>query len=107
MRCPDPPLPFDCGLCKRARAKRAPSVVLGGASYSIYLLHPIVFRMVEALTTWVRKNILWIEELVRFGSIVVVPAIAEASWCYLTAHHRAREPHRRQTDETASRCRAC
>jgi exopolysaccharide production protein ExoZ len=57
-------------------------VMLGGASYSIYLLHPIIFRVALALTTWVPKNNLWIEELLRFGSIAVVLAMAVASWRY-------------------------
>jgi exopolysaccharide production protein ExoZ len=57
-------------------------VMLGGASYSIYLLHPIIFRVTLALTTWVPKNNLWIEEFLRFGSIAVVLAMAVASWRY-------------------------
>jgi len=72
-------------LLKRDNAhegKARSLVVLGSASYSIYLLHPVVFSVAKALTTWVPKNDLWIEEFIRFGSIAIVLAMALASWRY-------------------------
>src|SRR4029078_5982521 len=57
-------------------------VVLGDASYSLYLLHPIVFRVTLGLTTWVSKTALWSEELIRYGSIAAAVAISIASWRY-------------------------
>jgi peptidoglycan/LPS O-acetylase OafA/YrhL len=70
------------GFANAREGKARSLVILGGASYSIYLLHPVVFRVALALTTWVPKNNLWVEEVLRFGSIAVVLAMAVASWRY-------------------------
>jgi exopolysaccharide production protein ExoZ len=58
-------------------------VGLGDASYSIYLIHPLVFVMVKAVTTSLPKDVLWIEEPLRFGSIAIVLALSLASWRYI------------------------
>jgi exopolysaccharide production protein ExoZ len=70
------------GFANAHEGKARSLVVLGSASYSIYLLHPVVFSVAKALTTWVPKNDLWIEEFIRFGSIAIVLAMALASWRY-------------------------
>jgi peptidoglycan/LPS O-acetylase OafA/YrhL len=54
-------------------------VLLGDASYSIYLIHPLVFYYVY----WKLQPPLppiWSEEFLRFGSIAVVCLLAIASW---------------------------
>jgi exopolysaccharide production protein ExoZ len=54
-------------------------VLLGDASYSIYLLHALVFYTVY----WRLRPPLppvWSEEILRFGSIAFVCALAIASW---------------------------
>ncbi|WMT73254.1 acyltransferase [Bradyrhizobium sp. Ash2021] len=54
-------------------------VLLGDASYSIYLLHPLVFYTVY----WRLQPPLppvWSQEILRFGSIAVVCLLSIASW---------------------------
>ena len=54
-------------------------VLLGDASYSIYLVHPLVFYTVY----WRLQPPLpplWSQEILRFGSIAVVCLLAIASW---------------------------
>lgn len=54
-------------------------VLLGDASYSIYLIHPLVFYYVYAHLQPPLPPI-WSQEFLRFGSIAVVSIIAVASW---------------------------
>jgi exopolysaccharide production protein ExoZ len=54
-------------------------VLLGDASYSIYLIHPLVFSFVYARLQPPLPPI-WSQELLRFGSIAVVCVLAIASW---------------------------
>jgi exopolysaccharide production protein ExoZ len=54
-------------------------VLLGDASYSIYLIHPLVFYYVYAKLQPPLPPI-WSQEFLRFGSIVVVCLLAIASW---------------------------
>ncbi|MGA7807712.1 acyltransferase family protein [Bradyrhizobium sp.] len=54
---------------------------LGDASYSIYLLHPLVFIIASALVSKVTPPI-WSEELIRGGCFVVILPMAFASWRY-------------------------
>jgi exopolysaccharide production protein ExoZ len=54
-------------------------VALGDASYSLYLLHPLVFVSVKAATIPV-QNQLWLQEPIRWISIAL--AIAFSFICY-------------------------
>jgi exopolysaccharide production protein ExoZ len=54
-------------------------VLLGDASYSIYLIHPLVFCYVYAKLQPPLPPI-WSQEFLRFGSIAVVCILAVASW---------------------------
>jgi len=54
-------------------------VLLGDASYSIYLVHPLVFYYVYAHLQPPLPP-LWSQEFLRFGSIAVVVIISVASW---------------------------
>jgi exopolysaccharide production protein ExoZ len=54
-------------------------VLLGDASYSIYLIHPLVFCFVYAKLQPPLPPI-WSQEFLRFGSIAVVCILAIASW---------------------------
>ena len=54
-------------------------VLLGDASYSIYLIHPLVFCYVYAKLQPPLPPI-WSQELLRFGSIALVCILAIASW---------------------------
>jgi exopolysaccharide production protein ExoZ len=54
-------------------------VLLGDASYSIYLIHPLVFYFVYAKLQPPLPPI-WSQELLRFGSIAIVCLLAIASW---------------------------
>lgn len=52
---------------------------LGDASYSIYLIHPLLFFIAKAFTI-AFSSVTWIEEPVRWVAILVVPVLAEISW---------------------------
>jgi peptidoglycan/LPS O-acetylase OafA/YrhL len=54
-------------------------VLLGDASYSIYLIHPLVFYYVYAKLQPPLPPI-WSQEFLRFGSIAVVCLLTIASW---------------------------
>jgi peptidoglycan/LPS O-acetylase OafA/YrhL len=58
--------------------KRA-GVLLGDASYSIYLIHPLVFYSVYAVLRDPLPPV-WTQEFLRFGSIAIVYAVSIASW---------------------------
>jgi exopolysaccharide production protein ExoZ len=52
---------------------------IGDASYSIYLLHPLVFLVVSALVSKVSLPV-WSEEFVRAGCFVLILSVSFASW---------------------------
>jgi exopolysaccharide production protein ExoZ len=54
-------------------------VLLGDASYSIYLIHPLVFSFVY-IGLQPPLPPIWSQEFLRFGSIAVVCILAIASW---------------------------
>jgi len=56
------------------------AVSLGDASYSIYLLHPLVFLIMKAATLLVLRGPIWIEEPIRFASFLPVIALSLLSW---------------------------
>jgi peptidoglycan/LPS O-acetylase OafA/YrhL len=56
-------------------------LTLGDASYSIYLIHPLFFAMVKGVTfKFYDVSPLWVEEPIRFGSIVCVLVISTLNW---------------------------
>ena len=63
---------------ERSALQRA-GVLLGDASYSIYLIHPLVFYYVYAHLQPPLPPI-WSQEFLRFGSIAIVGIISVASW---------------------------
>jgi peptidoglycan/LPS O-acetylase OafA/YrhL len=54
---------------------------IGDASYSIYLLHPLVFLVACAITSKVAFPV-WSEEPIRAACFVAILAMAFASWRY-------------------------
>jgi peptidoglycan/LPS O-acetylase OafA/YrhL len=56
------------------------AVSLGDASYSIYLIHPLVFLIMKAATLLVLRAPIWIEEPIRFASFL--PVIALSLWIW-------------------------
>jgi peptidoglycan/LPS O-acetylase OafA/YrhL len=54
-------------------------ILLGDASYSVYLIHPLVFALVYGHLQPPLPPI-WSQEFLRFGSIAVVCCLAIASW---------------------------
>jgi len=64
---------FGASIIKRT------GVLLGDASYSIYLIHPLVFYFVYAMLQPPLPPV-WTQEFLRFGSLAIVCAISIASW---------------------------
>src|SRR5665213_361320 len=56
-------------------------VLLGDASYSIYLIHPLVFLFIYAKLQSPLPPI-WSEEFIRFGAIAFICLVACLSWRY-------------------------
>jgi exopolysaccharide production protein ExoZ len=54
---------------------------IGDASYSIYLIHPLVFLVVSALVSKIMPPI-WGEEPIRVGCFVLILSASLASWKY-------------------------
>ena len=52
---------------------------IGDASYSVYLIHPLVFLVVSALVSKVTPPI-WAEEPIRAGCFVFILSVSLASW---------------------------
>ncbi|HEY5128413.1 MAG TPA: acyltransferase, partial [Bradyrhizobium sp.] len=65
---------------KQSRWLKSVSAI-GDASYSIYLLHPLVFLVVSALVSKVTLPI-WAEEPIRAGCFVLILSVSLASWRY-------------------------
>jgi peptidoglycan/LPS O-acetylase OafA/YrhL len=61
---------------------RKPAVALGDASYSIYLIHPIIFLFASSTISKLPFLPLWVEEPIRFGCIGIVISCAFLSWKY-------------------------
>ncbi len=60
-----------------------PAIRLGDASYSIYLIHPLVFLVASAVVSKIPGNHpVWSEEPIRVASIAVVLALSLLSWEY-------------------------
>jgi exopolysaccharide production protein ExoZ len=78
-------------------------VLLGDASYSIYLIHPLVFYCVY----WKLQPPLppiWSQEFLRFGSIAVVCLLAIASWkLFESPMIRDRKPADKKIQEFGNR----
>jgi peptidoglycan/LPS O-acetylase OafA/YrhL len=54
--------------------------MLGDASYSIYLIHPMVFFTASSLVSKFPNAPLWVQEPIRFGCIAVVIVLSLFSW---------------------------
>jgi peptidoglycan/LPS O-acetylase OafA/YrhL len=59
------------------------AATVGDASYSMYLIHPIVFMGVSSVTSKLQFLPYWTEEPIRFISIGTAIAISLVSWRYL------------------------
>jgi exopolysaccharide production protein ExoZ len=59
-----------------------PATKLGDASYSIYLIHPVVFLVASAVVSKFPGAPLWSEEPIRAVCIVVIVTISLLSWEY-------------------------
>lgn len=62
----------------RSRWLKSASLI-GDASYSIYLIHPLVFLVVSALVSKATPPI-WTEELIRLSCFVLILSLSLASW---------------------------
>jgi peptidoglycan/LPS O-acetylase OafA/YrhL len=49
--------------------------MLGESSYSVYLLHPIVHRLMGFVIAWFSSHVFHVPEMVRFGSSVVITLV--------------------------------
>ncbi len=56
------------------------AVTLGDASYSIYLIHPLVFAVTKSATKITGTSATWAEEPLRFAAITLVICISLLSW---------------------------
>jgi exopolysaccharide production protein ExoZ len=59
---------------------RKPATKLGDASYSIYLIHPMVFFTASSLVSKFPNAPLWVEEPIRFICIGIAIALSLLSW---------------------------
>jgi exopolysaccharide production protein ExoZ len=64
---------------------RKPATMLGDASYSIYLIHPMVFFTASSLVSKFPNAPLWIQEPIRFVCIGTAIALSLLSWRYFEA----------------------
>jgi exopolysaccharide production protein ExoZ len=49
--------------------------MLGEASYSVYLLHPIVHRLMGFVIAWISAHMFHLPEIIRFGSSVIITLV--------------------------------
>lgn len=49
--------------------------ILGEASYSVYLLHPIVHRLMGFVIAWISAHVFHLPEIVRFGSSIIITLV--------------------------------
>jgi exopolysaccharide production protein ExoZ len=61
---------------------RKPAIRLGDASYSIYLIHPMVFLVASAVVSKFPGAPLWSQEPIRFGCIICIVGLSLLSWRY-------------------------
>jgi exopolysaccharide production protein ExoZ len=61
---------------------RGPATMLGDASYSIYLIHPMVFFTASSLVSKFPNAPLWVQEPIRFACIGIVITISLVRWTY-------------------------
>jgi exopolysaccharide production protein ExoZ len=61
---------------------RRPATMLGDASYSIYLIHPMVFFTASSLVSKFPNAPLWVQEPIRFVCIGAAIMLALLSWRY-------------------------
>jgi len=71
------------GFASLGTSPEDPAAILGDASYSIYLIHPLLFMTVRSVTIkFYDIAPLWIEEPLRFGAIGGVIVLAILSYRY-------------------------
>jgi exopolysaccharide production protein ExoZ len=61
---------------------RRAATMLGDASYSIYLIHPMVFFTASSLVSKFPHAPLWVQEPIRFGCIGATITLSLLSWRY-------------------------
>ena len=59
---------------------RKPATKLGDASYSIYLIHPMVFFTASSLVSKFPNAPSWVEEPIRFTCIGIAIVLSLLSW---------------------------
>jgi exopolysaccharide production protein ExoZ len=59
-----------------------PATMLGDASYSIYLIHPMVFFTASSLVSKFPQAPLWVQEPIRWTCIGIVILLSMLSWRY-------------------------
>jgi exopolysaccharide production protein ExoZ len=59
-----------------------PAIILGNASYSIYMIHPMVFLVASAIVSKFSHLPVWSEEPIRAACFVVIIAMSLACWRY-------------------------
>jgi exopolysaccharide production protein ExoZ len=64
---------------------RKPAIRLGDASYSIYMIHPMVFLVASAVVSKFPNAPLWSQEPIRFGCIICIVGLSLLSWKYFEA----------------------
>ncbi len=64
---------------------RKPATMLGDASYSIYLIHPMVFFTASSLVSKFPNAPLWVQEPIRFVCIGTAITLSLLSWRYFEA----------------------
>jgi exopolysaccharide production protein ExoZ len=62
------------------------ATLLGDASYSIYLIHPLVFLAVSAIVSRFPGTPLWSQEPIRFAAILVIVGLSVLSWRYFESN---------------------
>lgn len=78
------PIPLFCLLVGFANVRQSRTTAwlagTGDASYSIYLLHPLIFAIAKSMTKLSGTGHIWLEEPLRFTTIGIVIALALLSW---------------------------
>ncbi|MFB6449245.1 acyltransferase family protein [Bradyrhizobium tunisiense] len=63
--------------------KDAPAERLGDISYSMYLVHPLVFGVGYKIVGMLQPLPIWVEEPIRWAAIIVCVAVSYATWALI------------------------